>query len=368
MATQKFDVAVIGAGIFGLSVAFAAARRRLSVVVLEARTAGSGASGGPVGALSPHVPEQWNDKKAYQLKALLAAEPYWQEIAALSGQATGYRRAGRVIPILSAEELARAQERARSAATLWEGAANWCVKSGPPPLLSPQSAPSGYVQESLSARIFPPQAMAALAAACKAERVEIREECSVSEIINGQICGPWGQLRAEAAVLAAGVEGFSLLASVIGETPGKGVKGQAAILQAPCRGDEPMIYHDGLYVVPHGPGRVAVGSTSENEWQKPCSTDEKLDQVIARAEAFCPMLKGAPVVHRWAGLRPKARRRDPMLGAIPGAPGLFAALGGFKIGFGLAPEVGETLADLITGQPTFLPESFTPSHHLRKDT
>ena len=40
-----------------------------------------------------------------------------------------------------------------------------------------------------------------------------------------------------------------------------------------------------------------------------------------------------------------------MLGPWPGRPGHFIANGGFKIGFGMAPKVGEVMADLVlTGQ------------------
>ena len=36
-----------------------------------------GLAGGLVGALSPHVPEQWNTKKQFQLESLLMAEAFW---------------------------------------------------------------------------------------------------------------------------------------------------------------------------------------------------------------------------------------------------------------------------------------------------
>ena len=57
------DVTVMGGGIFGLSVAYVCARRSAQVRVIEKRALAAGASGGPLGALAPHVPENWNAKK-----------------------------------------------------------------------------------------------------------------------------------------------------------------------------------------------------------------------------------------------------------------------------------------------------------------
>jgi glycine oxidase len=74
----RVDLTVRGAGIFGLSVAWEAARRGARVRVIEAVAVGAGASGGVVGALSPHVPESWNGKKAFQLDSLLMAADWWR--------------------------------------------------------------------------------------------------------------------------------------------------------------------------------------------------------------------------------------------------------------------------------------------------
>ncbi|MBL3566941.1 FAD-dependent oxidoreductase, partial [Rhodovulum sulfidophilum] len=62
----RVDVTVMGAGVFGLSSAYACARRGARVRVVEWSHPGAGASGTPVGALSPHVPEQWNPKKQFR--------------------------------------------------------------------------------------------------------------------------------------------------------------------------------------------------------------------------------------------------------------------------------------------------------------
>ncbi|MGB8623546.1 MAG: FAD/NAD(P)-binding protein, partial [Paracoccaceae bacterium] len=81
MATP--DLTVMGAGIFGLSIAFACAERGARVRVIEKRRVGAGSSGGVVGALAPHTPERWNAKKAFQFESLIMAEAFWARVGAI---------------------------------------------------------------------------------------------------------------------------------------------------------------------------------------------------------------------------------------------------------------------------------------------
>jgi acetaldehyde dehydrogenase (acetylating) len=53
-------------------------------------------------------------------------------------------------------------------------------------------------------------------------------------------------------------------------TLGGPVKGQAALLDAGAPADLPLVYHDGVYVLVHQNGLVAVGSTSEREFEHHC--------------------------------------------------------------------------------------------------
>ena len=70
------------------------------------------------------------------------------------------------------------------------------------------------------------------------------------------------------------------------------------------------------------------------------------------------MLAGADVVERWAGVRPRAKSRAPLLGAWPGRPGQFVANGGFKIGFGMAPKVARVMVDLVMDGRDGIPAGF----------
>jgi glycine oxidase len=109
---------------------------------------------------------------------------------------------------------------------------------------------------------------------------------------------------------------------------------------------------------------VAVGGTTEREYDSPNSTDAQLDAVIAKARAAVPALQDAAVIERWAGLRPRSRSRAPMLGAWPGRPGQYIANGGFKIGFGMAPKVAEVMADLLLEGRDAIPEGFRVGDNL----
>jgi glycine oxidase len=113
-----------------------------------------------------------------------------------------------------------------------------------------------------------------------------------------------------------------------------------------------------VHIIPHLDGTTAIGSTSERDFDTPHSTDAQLDSVIEAARAAVPALKNAPVIDRWAGVRPRSRSRAPMLGAWPDKPGHFIANGGFKIGFGMAPKVAQVMADLVLDQQDGIPEGF----------
>ena len=336
------DLTVRGAGIFGLAIAWEAVRRGARVRVVDPFGPGAGASGGVVGALAPHTPDDWNAKKQFQLDSLLMAGTFWAGVESVSGLPTGYARTGRLQPLADERAVDRARSREEAARRNWGTGAEWTVVPVPDHGWSPVSPTGLVVHDTLSARIDPARAIEAAAAAIRA---------SGSEIVDAA--------QDEGAVIwATGWRGLLDLSSALGRPVGGGVKGQALLLRAATPADAPQLFVDGLHIVPHDSGTVAVGSTSENAFDAPDATDAQLDALAERAVAALPILHGAPVVRRWAGVRPRARTRAPMLGAWPGRPGHFVANGGFKIGFGIAPGVARAMADLVLEGRDGIPDGF----------
>ncbi len=342
------DVTVRGAGIFGLSIAWTCARRGAKVQVVDPFGPGAGSSGGLVGALAPHVPENWNAKKAFQFDSLIMAEPFWAQVEATGGVSPGYARLGRLQPIADARTLELAHARAITAAELWQGRAEWrVVETGAIGSWCPPS-PTGYViHDTLSARMHPRRACAALVSALAVMGVEVVANAPDK----GQV------------VHATGLAGLQELSTAFGKTVGNGVKGQAALLRFDA-GAVPQLFADAVHIVPHADGTLAVGSTSERDYDDPTSTDAALDDVLDRATRAVPLLHGAEVIERWAGVRPRSKSRAPMLGGHPLHKGQFIANGGFKIGFGMAPKVAEVMADLVLEGRDAIPDDFRPEASL----
>ena len=338
----RVDLTVRGGGIFGLSVAWAAARRGAKVRLIETQRIGAGSSGGVVGALSPHVPENWNEKKAFQLQSLLMAEGWWQAVETAADLPTGYARSGRLQPLADAAAVDLAQKRAATARDLWQGHAEWRLIPATGAAWEPTS-PSGWlVHDNLSARLHPRMAAAALVAAIRAKGGEVI-------IGDGADEGP--------VVWATGLAGLRALSDDLGRAVGDGVKGQALLLRHSAE-TLPQLFVAGLHIIPHADGTVAIGSTSEHQWTNPISTDDQLTDLHSAAIAALPVLAGAEVIERWAGVRPRAKSRAPILGHWPGRPGHYLANGGFKIGFGMAPKVAEVMADLVLEGKDSIPEGF----------
>lgn len=344
------DVLILGSGIFGLTAAWAFADLGLSVRVVDKRGIGTGSSSGPLGYMAPFAPDGWNQKKAFQLRALNTADTFWHQVAQSSGEDPTYRRVGRQVVLLNDNARARALRHKAHATKNWGPAWTFDVTDKDP------AAPFGLAMDDLTARIFPAHAIAALARALENRGVEFAAHTSLS----------LDDARATAAhvIVAAGHECANLLPD-LSALNSKGVKGQAALMASDALDHTvPVTSVDGVSIVNQAPFGVAIGATREREWTDPHSTDNQLDDLIAKAVSHFPQLKPAKVIQRWAGIRPRGRFPDPVLGPVPGMANVWVMTGGYGISFGIAHELAAELARWVTGKTPDLPPRFFLDAHL----
>lgn len=370
------DLLVVGGGVMGLWTALFAAREGFSVRLAEKRTIGAGASGGLLGALMPHLPDRWNAKKAFQFDALVSLEAEIAALEAETGLSAGYRRSGRLIPLAKPHNRDIALRHAQDALAVWEtpdrSFAFEVLEAAPTTGWPADEAMAhGLVYDRLAARLAPRRLLDALRAA-----LDRHPNVAITEGVGLEAIDPVAGLARlddgsdaafQTCVLSAGVETFRLLAAVNPSLPrpiGTAVKGQAALLKAAVDPTLPVIFADGLYIVPHEDGLVAVGSTSENSFAEAASTDALLDALVDRARGMAPILADAPVVERWAGVRPKAIGREPMVGRHPDHTNISLMTGGFKISFGIAHKLAREVLNEIKGSTLGVPPSFTVQAHL----
>jgi glycine oxidase len=349
------DIAIIGAGIVGLWCAVNAVRAGLRPLIIDSVGIAAGASGGVVGALMPHQPSVWSPKKALQLEGLLTLP---NEIAALeaeTGLSAGYARAGRLMPIWTEAERAKHLAWEAGAKLHWPEAFQWNAgqKIENTDWLAPEAAPLGAALDTLAARLDP-RAMCLLLAKAIENKADFDFRIGVSTISSGCsiLLNDANRIEAKHILITTGIHSFDLLESIIGRKTGTGVKGQAALLRPQktiSPAELPVIYADGLYVIAHENGLIAVGSTSENQWGNATSTDDQLDALLVKARAVCPILRDAEVIERWAGVRPKHESRDPVVAELAEAPGIIVATGGFKISFAVAHLMAREAIGYITG-------------------
>jgi len=366
------DLLVVGGGIMGLWIARHAIAAGFKVTVVERDHCGSGASGGVLGALMPYLPTGWNAKKQFQFDALVALEPALRELEAETGGKTGYERCGRIVPIRREGFRAEASRRADASHASWAAAggafANEVLPAGAhSDWINPDVAPFGLLADNLTARLNPAATIAALKSALEGE-ARVLEGCAFETFDDNTgvaRCADGRTIAADTVVLAAGHHTYPLIETLTGRAIGTGIKGQAAVFDVGRARAAPIVYDDGLYVIAHDDGTVAVGSTTEKTWRDPTTPDHQVDRLVARARMLCPSLADAPVVRTWAGVRPKNHLREPVVGRLPGHDKAWVATGGYKITFGIAHHLARWLVGELVGigSDIDLPETFTVGHH-----
>ncbi|MBC7562422.1 MAG: FAD-dependent oxidoreductase [Gemmatimonadaceae bacterium] len=115
------------------------------------------------------------------------------------------------------------------------------------------------------------------------------------------------------------------------------------------------------YVIPRGDGRTIIGGTEEHMGFDVRHTEEGAQRVRALAAAILPALGTAGMLSTWAGLRPMTRDGLPIIGADAEVPSVIYACGHGRNGTLLTPLTGALVAATVAGtQQTTDATPFSP--------
>ncbi|HWI23090.1 MAG TPA: glycine oxidase ThiO [Baekduia sp.] len=331
---EKFDVAVVGAGVIGLAVALRARQAGMSVVVIDRDIPGRGTSWAAAGMIAP-VSEA-DPAEPELLELLLRSAALWPAFAAelkqLSGIDPEFRDCGTLLVARDrdgAEEIEREAEiRARlgfEIERLLPSAAR---------ALEPALAPTVRLAASLPGDhgVHPRRVIEGLVGAC--EDAGVRFE-------RADVADP-DELRSGRVVLARGAWSGA---------PVRPVKGQALLLRDPTGSGllGRVLRFDGGYIVPRETGRYYLGATVEEKGFDLTPTALGIYELLRDCAEVLPGVLELEIEELVCGLRPGTPDNAPVIGPDPADPRVVWATGHYRHGIVLAPVTADLVVAVLTG-------------------
>ena len=359
-------VAVVGAGVIGLSAAWELANAGCEVEVFDDAPA-TGASFAAAGMLAPLSETASGEGNILQFG--LWSLRLWADFAArledASGAPVGLRSTGTLVVARDADdarELSRftAQLAAQGLAAQGHHAAVLTISEVRmlEPALTPRLAAAVSVagDHSVDNRVLTDGLLRATTRGgvpLQRERVSVVTAQGRAVGVRGLSTGVmW---PADVVVVAAGVASATVEGVPSGCLPRiRPVKGQILRLQ----GKPGMLRHtvraqvggQSVYLVPRSDGGLVVGATSEDIGPDTRVTAGAVHDLLRRAIAVVPEVAELELVEATARLRPATADNAPVVGGT-GIEGLIIAAGHYRGGVLMAPATAAAVTDLVLGHP-----------------
>ncbi len=361
----SYDVAIVGGGVIGSSVAYYLAQHPLRVCLLEAGEIGSGASGAGDGFLSLQSKEPGplleTAKASLELFRTLPADVVEMvEFAACGGMILARDRA-------SLDSICQVASRATH-----QGLQVDLLSPAEALELEPALAPvlAGASLCNAESQVNPLNLTLALARSAAQGGASVVENCPVTALSHE--AGSWclttsaGVLRAERVVCCAGAWSPVICEQLGARIPVYPLKGQVLVTEytGPLfthtlagaeylaskhtvrgRAKSASTYSSGFTAEWTHSGNILLGSTREDAGYDRSTTPEALRSIAELATIYVPSLERLGVIRSYAGLRPQSDDGMPLVGEIPGRPGFWLATGHGGDGIALSLETGRLVAE-----------------------
>ena len=362
--TEPPDAVIVGGGIVGLSAAWRAREKGLSVTVLERDTVGRGTSYVAAGMLAPVAEAEFGAAGRGLLELGLRSAEMWPRFAAelerASGEEVGLLKTGTLV-LARDEDEARELER-QLAFRQSLGLRTERLRASAAREREPGLAPTVRlaVEAPDDHSVDPRLVLEALRRACEIAGVGIREHTQVDSVklddagerVTGLLLHGGERLSAGQVVLAAGawtgrIAGLPSDAQI----PVRPVKGQILRLRDPAGPGllTHVVRFEGGYLVPRAEGRYVLGATVEEKGFELSPTAGGVYELLRDASELVPGIDELQIEELSVGLRPGTPDNAPAIGR--GAlEELVWATGHHRNGILLAPLTAELVTAVLTGE------------------
>lgn len=358
------EIAIIGGGVMGTSIAYHLAKRGARVTLIERDQLAAQASGASAGGV------RQNGRDPRELPLAMAAIKRWHTLEDELEADIEFRMGGQMLVTESAEGIPTIQQfiedqRSRGLALEYvEGPRLRELAPGLSPniIAGLYTADDGQASAPLTTRAF--------GAAAERRGAQVLTGTTVTGIAHtgGKITGletTAGQIACDWLVLAAGAWSRGLASRVGLDLPIKTMALQMlATAPAPHMLDQTVGAIGrrlSLKQVPSGSFVIGGGWPGDADLETRTGTT-RMDSIrgnIEHAAAIFPALKTLPLQRFWIGIEALAYDEVPIIGAIPGFANATLATGFSGHGFALSPIIGQLISELIVdGAPSIPLDAF----------
>ena len=362
--TDSPQIAIIGGGAIGMSIAWELAQRECRVTVFDQGRFGRGTSWAAAGILPPANWETATDPND-QIRGLSHKMfPSWIErLESLTDVDCGFRQCGgwyladtvgeKAAMIGTTEywrdlEIKCSRVEASEVASREPTLSKWCKRSNN---IAAWWAPG-------ECQIRCPDYVRALEVACQRCDVELVPHTCVREIenlpngVSLELMGPSNQLatkRYDIVIACAGVWTGQIASMLRLEKSLIPIRGQILLFKTAQPILKSVVNVGHRYIIARDDGHTLVGSCEEEAGFELGTTEETLANLRRFAFDVCPQLETSAEVKAWSGLRPLTFDEFPMLGRVPTTSHLYVAAGHYRSGIHFSPATAVLMADEILG-------------------
>jgi glycine oxidase len=353
------NVAVIGSGVIGLTIAFRLAQRGAIVFLIDQSAFGKESSWAGAGILPPA--NHQDPIHAIDHLSCLSNQLHPQlskELLELTGIDNEYQACGGIYLASTSGE----------AASLTGSTHLWTQQGIPFEELEPNSVVelepnlAGFLETQFKKAIWVPGESqlrnplhnAALVSACQKLGVVFSQNEEVHQLIpqtnSVQLVTAHRSFWVDAVCVATGAWTTKLLQdfSSVQVVP---IKGHMLLYKHESPPFSRIINEGNRYIVPRRDGHVLVGSSEEETGFDKSLSKTEIQKLADFAETITPLLSRDSLAQTWTGLRPMSFDGLPYLGPHSAFKNVFLATGHFRSGLQLSTGTAEIITKMLFQEP-----------------